>query len=189
MVKRNKDMKNFEFEHEGKTYWYSRSLAVNCVLFYRDPLDPKWNWYVLVNKRGQGCEFNKGLWNVPGGFIDFNETAEECACRECKEETGYIIDPSQLQFISLETDPKKSKRQTMLAIYSAFVYDAKKEELTNTYSEKGEVEEIEWVPLKDLDSRKWTHGQVRMIKDTFEALVNKLTREKSLLIEYDKPWE
>ena len=79
-------MNNFEFEYEGKTYWYSRSLAVNCVLFYHDPLNER--WYVLANKRGQGCEFNKGLWNVPGGFIDFNESAAECACRECKEETG-----------------------------------------------------------------------------------------------------
>ena len=169
-------MNNFEFEHEGKTYWYSRSLAVNCVLFYHDPSDER--WYVLANKRGQGCEFNKGLWNVPGGFIDFNESAAECACRECKEETGYIMDPNFLEFISLETNPKRSKRQTMLAIYSAVVWDAKKDELTQINSEEGEVEAIEWVPIDDLESRKWTYGQQQMIRDTYRVLNKKKHMEE-----------
>lgn len=170
-------MKNFEFEHEGKTYWYSRSLAVNCVLFYHDPLDNK--WYVLVNKRGQGCEFNKGLWNVPGGFIDFNESAVECACRECKEETGYIIDPGFLKFVTLDTNPK-GKRQTMLAVYSAVVYDTKKDELTNTYSEDGEVSEIKWMPMDELDSYEWTRDQIRMIRNTFLTIVENTIKEPAV---------
>jgi ADP-ribose pyrophosphatase YjhB (NUDIX family) len=170
-------MKNFEFEHEGKTYWYSRSLAVNCVLFYQELYSNK--WYVLANKRGQGCEFNKGLWNVPGGFIDFDESAEECASRECFEETGYKIDPGFLNFISLETNPKRSKRQTMLAIYSAIVWDHKKDELTQIHSEDNEVECIEWVPINEMEKYEWTYDQIPIIKRTFKMIQEMTDRKET----------
>ena len=42
-------MKNFEFEHEGKKYWYSRSICTVALLFAKDSLG---KWYVLTNKRG-----------------------------------------------------------------------------------------------------------------------------------------
>ena len=70
-------MQNFEFEHNGKKLWYSRSLAVSALVhFIKDG-----EFYILANKRGSGAEFNQHLWNLPGGFVDFNETAEQAACR------------------------------------------------------------------------------------------------------------
>jgi 8-oxo-dGTP diphosphatase len=32
-----------------------------------------------------------GTWSVPGGWLEFRETFEECAIREVKEETGMDI--------------------------------------------------------------------------------------------------
>jgi len=34
---------------------------------------------------------DNGLWAMPGGCQDLGETAAECACRECLEETGFTI--------------------------------------------------------------------------------------------------
>lgn len=42
--------------------------------------------HVLLVERG--LEPYKGCWALPGGFLKMDETAEECAARELREETG-----------------------------------------------------------------------------------------------------
>ena len=80
-------MKNFEIEHEGKKYWISRSMATVVYVFAFIGEEV----YVLANKRGPGLPTNVGKWNCPSGYLDFDETLEECAVREVFEETGYKI--------------------------------------------------------------------------------------------------
>lgn len=126
------------------------------------------DWEILVCKRGKGCEFNKGLWNVPGGFIDFNEDAASCALRELKEETGVVIDLIEVFFNRLDTEPH-GVRQTMVASYYArFVEeDTYDWDFTTKYSEPDETEEIKWIPISDIKKYKWTHGQLELIETTF----------------------
>lgn len=44
---------------------------------------------VLLIERGN--EPYKGCWALPGGFLDMEETLEECAIRELEEETGLKV--------------------------------------------------------------------------------------------------
>lgn len=44
---------------------------------------------VLMVKSNRG--FTKGMWNVPGGFIEYGETPEDAARREVREETGVDL--------------------------------------------------------------------------------------------------
>lgn len=44
---------------------------------------------ILVVKSNRG--FAKGLWNAPGGFVEYGEHPEEAAIREIKEETNLDI--------------------------------------------------------------------------------------------------
>ena len=52
---------------------------------------------VLVERDGRillvrrGVEPAKGMWDIPGGFIDCDESAEEAARREILEETGLRL--------------------------------------------------------------------------------------------------
>ncbi|MFZ2189993.1 MAG: NUDIX hydrolase [Candidatus Magasanikiibacteriota bacterium] len=39
---------------------------------------------------------HKGIWNIPGGHKEKNETPKQAAIRETLEETGYIIKPFKL---------------------------------------------------------------------------------------------
>ena len=53
--------------------------------------------YIMKNKKVLLLKKTKGLfggekWNAPGGKIKENETAEECAVREVREETGLRVD-------------------------------------------------------------------------------------------------
>ena len=154
-------MKNFPFIHEGKELWYSRSLAVSLVVLREHPI---YGLQVLACLRGQGCEFNKGLWNIPGGFIDFDETAEQASTREAFEETGIVIPPEDIKLCRLSTKPV-GQRQTMCAQYYVMVdYEQSAEwRLNAEHSEPGEVEDITWIPIGHLDRFEWTRGQIEVI--------------------------
>lgn len=51
---------------------------------------------LVVNSEGQWLVVRKtygglkGLWSIPAGFVDRNETADSAAIREVKEETGIV---------------------------------------------------------------------------------------------------
>jgi ADP-ribose pyrophosphatase YjhB (NUDIX family) len=58
---------------------------------------PLWEGKILLARRG--IEPRKGFWNLPCGFLELNETVEEGAVREVKEETGIDITLSHLQTV------------------------------------------------------------------------------------------
>jgi ADP-ribose pyrophosphatase YjhB (NUDIX family) len=156
-------MKNFSFNHNGQILWYSRSLACGCIVFGYNKNN---EICVLANKRGDGCEFNNFMWNVPGGFIDFNESAEEAAVRELYEETGVKIPSDEVTLVVLDTAPTGA-RQTMTASFAHRLpdnIDVENIKTTAEHSEPGEVAEIKFIPIKDLDKYQWTRGQIKKIK-------------------------
>lgn len=47
------------------------------------------------------------LWSLVGGGLKNNETIEECAIREIKEETDITVLPSELELITKIDDPSR----------------------------------------------------------------------------------
>lgn len=60
---------------------------------------------ILILKRGKNASWMPSKWNLPGGIIENNETPEEAAIREAKEETN--INVSGLTLIDKFLDPEK----------------------------------------------------------------------------------
>ena len=76
-------------EHEGRPWChrcgfiqYPNPVPCVAVLIVRDGK-------LLLSKRG--IEPKLGSWDIPGGFIQWNEAAEEAAARECEEELSVRV--------------------------------------------------------------------------------------------------
>lgn len=74
---RAKQCADCEFE-----YYFNSSAATVAVIENREG-------QILVARRGKEPSF--GTYDLPGGFVDFNETAEEAMAREVLEETGLRV--------------------------------------------------------------------------------------------------
>ena len=67
------------------TYKYPRpAVTADCVVITKEA-----NAKVLLIQRGE--EPYKGCWAFPGGFMNMDETTEQCAIRELEEETGLKV--------------------------------------------------------------------------------------------------
>lgn len=80
------------------------ALAVDCVVF---GVDDERGLEVLLVRRG--VEPFRGRWALPGGFVRIDETVEEAARRELREETGLerVYLEQLYTFSDLDRDPRE----------------------------------------------------------------------------------
>lgn len=95
---------------ENKFYYKYPHPAVtaDCVIFGFDGLNLK----VLLIQRG--IEPFKGRWAFPGGFMQMDETIEECARRELREETGLVI--NTVEQFHIFSDVNRDPRERVLTV-------------------------------------------------------------------------
>ena len=84
------------------------ALTADCVIFGFDGVSIK----VLLIQRG--IEPHKGKWAFPGGFMNIDETIEECAQRELQEETG-LNNVSVEQFYTF-SDVNRDPRERVITV-------------------------------------------------------------------------
>ena len=84
------------------------AVTADCVIFGFDGLNLK----VLLVQRG--IEPFKGRWAFPGGFMQMDETIEECARRELREETGLVI--NTVEQFHIFSDVNRDPRERVLTV-------------------------------------------------------------------------
>lgn len=67
-------------------HYLNPKLIVGCI--------PEWQSKILLCRRG--IEPRHGLWTVPAGFMELNESAQEGALRETLEEANARVEIEQL---------------------------------------------------------------------------------------------
>lgn len=171
-------MKNFPIEYDGKTYWISRAVAVVGYIFTFD----NGKLLVLANKRGKGTPNYQGYWNCPCGYLEFDETTREACVREIAEETNLTVSPKSLMLDSIQDDPTEDSNQNVTfrywdfnAWYSALTIYAKG-------AEPDEVEDVEWIPVEELDNYQFAFNQEktikRIVREHLLDYINKNNRDK-----------
>lgn len=141
------------------TYKYPRpAVTTDCVVFTQEE-EPK----VLLIQRGN--EPYKGCWAFPGGFMNMEETAEECAVRELKEETGLTV--KQIQQIGAYSKVDRDPRGRTVSIAYLAIVDA-----PTAVSGMDDAAKAAWFPLSSLPDLAFDHQDI--MADAI-ALFNKYT--------------
>jgi NAD+ diphosphatase len=74
--------RSFTCEECNFNYYFNNSAAVACLIFNKDG-------HLMLARRA--IEPNFGMLDLPGGFVEPNETAEEAVTREIREELQVPI--------------------------------------------------------------------------------------------------
>lgn len=90
---------------KGDIVWKSRSVAVCAVIMTSD-------LKVIVTKRSDKVD-HCGLWALPCGYIDWNESIHQALIREVWEELGINVDGAQAHLYHINDDPSKDEKQNI----------------------------------------------------------------------------
>lgn len=122
------------------------AVAVDCVIFGYDGNDIK----VLLIQRGNYPY--KTSWAFPGGFMNINETAEQAALRELKEETGLkdVIVRQLYTYTDIDRDPRE--RVISIAHYAlARISEVKAGD---------DAKEAKWFSLSEIPNLAFDHDVI-----------------------------
>lgn len=129
------------------TYKYPRpAVTADCVVMTNEPL-PK----VLLIQRG-AAPF-KGAWAFPGGFMNMDETTEQCAIRELEEETGLKVTAVHQigAYSKVDRDPRG---RTITVAYLAIIDSPEK------VIGQDDAAKAEWFPITELPHLAFDHYDI-----------------------------
>lgn len=129
------------------TYDYPRpAVTADCVVFCNDSDGLS----VLLIERAN--EPFKGCWAFPGGFMDMEENAEDCAKRELKEETGMEV--RSLKYLGTFSEVNRDPRgRTITIAYYAVV---EKSEVVGA----DDASQARWFPINLIPSLAFDHDKI-----------------------------
>ena len=129
------------------TYKYPRpAVTADCVVITNEP-QPK----VLLIQRG--ADPFKGAWAFPGGFMNMDETTEECAIRELEEETGLKV--SVLHQIGAYSKVDRDPRGRTITVAYLAIIDA-----PAPVKGQDDAAKAEWFPITELPHLAFDHYDI-----------------------------
>lgn len=125
------------------------AVTTDCVIFGFDGE----RLQVLLIERG--IEPFKGKWAFPGGFIKMDESAEEGALRELREETG--LDNAYIEQFHTFSDPNRDPRERVITI--AYLALVRLQEV----KAGDDAAAARWFPIDEIPSLAFDHDHILRI--------------------------
>ena len=129
------------------TYKYPRpAVTADCVVMTKESVPQ-----VLLIERG--FEPFKGFWAFPGGFMNMDETTEQCAVRELEEETGLKV--AELHQIGAYSKVDRDPRGRTITVAYLAVIDA-----PVPVSGHDDAAKARWFPIDALPPLAFDHEDI-----------------------------
>ena len=129
------------------TYKYPRpAVTADCVVMTKEEVPQ-----VLLIERG--ADPYKGCWAFPGGFMNMDETMEQCAIRELEEETGMKV--SELHQIGAYTKVDRDLRGRTITVAYLAVIDA-----AMAVTGQDDAARAQWFPIDALPPLAFDHEDI-----------------------------
>lgn len=129
-------------------YDYARpAVACDCVVVNEH------NEILLIKRKHAPCA---GMWALPGGFLEEDETAEQGAVRELQEEAGLNLSAADLQLNAVFSDPKRDERTRLISL--SYFVRVKKSEAKHVAGD--DAADAEWHSLNALPALAFDHGEI-----------------------------
>ena len=122
------------------------AVTADCVIFGFDGTEIKTLLIERVNEPYRGC------WAFPGGFLEMDETVEQCAMRELKEETG--LDQGHFRQVKAYSAVDRDPRERIITV--AFYVIAKVREAKGC----DDAADARWFPINDLPKLAFDHEEI-----------------------------
>ena len=121
-------------------------------------------YILLIERRGNP---GKGLWALPGGFVDTGERIFDACMRELREETCLKIPESVLRRAvkhqAVYDDPYRSARGR--TITHAFQFELEQSAILPKVEGGDDAKSAQWIPLNDLKSEDMFEDHYFIIQD------------------------
>lgn len=130
------------------------AVTTDCVIFGFDGIELQ----VLLIERG--IEPFKGKWAFPGGFLNMDESAQEGALRELKEETG--LENAYIEQFNTYSDPGRDPRERVITIAHYA--------LVRIQEVKGgdDAAKAQWFPIDEVPQLAFDHDKI--LRDAMRKL-------------------
>ena len=80
------------------------------------------------------------------------------------------VNPRNLRLTFVNTDPKDSNRQNVSLRYQTSILNGLDLELSTTNMEQDEVEDVRWIPVKELNKYEWAFNHDKLILDVLHKV-------------------
>lgn len=138
--------------HDCKfTYYHNIAAAVAIIFTFEDK--------ILFTIRN--VDPDRGKWDLPGGFIDPGENAEEAACREIKEELGIDVKPNDLKYIT--TSPNNYLYKSVPYRTMDIFYEYSLSNDVMSINAKDEIQDLIWVKRSEINLNQIGFVSIRKI--------------------------
>jgi 8-oxo-dGTP diphosphatase len=130
------------------TYDYPRPAVTADVAVLRLETVPE---ILLVQRKNPPCQ---GLWALPGGFMEMEETLEEAARRELQEETG-IMAGELIRFETYDKPGRDPRGRTVTQVFVMIWKEGMGELVAGT-----DASALAWFGLTELPELAFDHREI-----------------------------